>query len=67
MTVDLKERLVVDDTGNRVAVLIDIEGYHRVLEALEELEAITAYDEAKSSTDEIIPFDQAVKEIESQR
>ncbi len=67
MAVDLKERFVVDDTGNRVAVLIGIEDYHRVLDALEELEAITAYDEAKSSNDEIIPFDQAVKEIESQR
>ena len=67
MAVDLKERLVVDDTGNRVAVLIDVEDCNRVLDALEELEAITAYDEAKSSNDEIIPFDQAVKEIESQR
>jgi hypothetical protein len=67
MTVDLNERFVVDETGNRVAVLIDIEDYQKVLEALEELEAIAAYDEAKSSKDEIIPFDQATTEIESQR
>ena len=67
MTVDLKERFVVDDTGNRVAVLIEIEEYQKVLEALEELEAITAYDDAKSSNDEIIPFDRAVKEIEGGR
>jgi hypothetical protein len=67
MTIDLKERYVVDGTGNRVAVLIDIEQYQKVLEALEELEAISAYDEAKASGGEIIPFDQAIKEIESQR
>ncbi len=67
MTVDLKERYVVDDTGNRVAVLIDMEAYQKILEAIEELEAISAYDEAKSSNDGIIPFDQAIKEIESQR
>ena len=66
MSVDLKERYVVDQTGNRVAVLIDIEEYHRILEALEELESINAYDEAKASNDEIISFEQAINEIESQ-
>ena len=66
MTVDLKERYVVDETGNRVAVLIDIEEYQKILEALEELESINAYDEAKASDDEVIPFDQAIQEIESQ-
>ena len=67
MSVDLKERYVVDETGNRVAVLIDIEEYQRVLEALEELESITAYDEAKASDDEVISFEQAIEEIENQR
>ena len=66
MSVDLKERFVVDETGNRVAVLIDIDEYQKVLEALEELESINAFDEAKASNDEIISFDQAVNEIESQ-
>lgn len=66
MTVDLKERFVVDETGNRVAVLIDIDEYQKILEALEELESINAYDEAKAANDEIISFDQAVNEIESQ-
>ena len=65
MSVDLKERYVVDETGNRVAVLIDIEEYRRILEALEELETINAYDEAKASNDEVISFDQAINEIES--
>ena len=65
MSVDLKERYVVDDTGNRVAVLIDIEEYQKILEALEELESINAYDEAKASNDEIITFDRAIEEIES--
>jgi PHD/YefM family antitoxin component YafN of YafNO toxin-antitoxin module len=65
MSVDLKERYVIDETGNRVAVLIDIEEYQKILEALEELESINAYDEAKASDDEVISFDQAIKEIES--
>jgi PHD/YefM family antitoxin component YafN of YafNO toxin-antitoxin module len=66
MSVDLKERFVVDETGNRVAVLIDIEEYRKVLEALEELESINAYDEAKASDDEMISFNQAILEIENQ-
>ncbi|HKQ03753.1 MAG TPA: hypothetical protein VJ464_01375 [Blastocatellia bacterium] len=65
MSVDLKGRYVIDETGNRVAVLIDIEEYQRILEALEELESINAYDDAKAANDEIIPFDDAINEIES--
>jgi PHD/YefM family antitoxin component YafN of YafNO toxin-antitoxin module len=65
MSVNLKERYVIDDTGNRVAVLIDIEEYQRILEALEELESINAYDDAKASNDAVISFDEAINEIES--
>lgn len=67
MSVQLKERYVVDKSGARIGVLLDIEEYQKILEALEELEAINAYDEAKADTDEAIPFGQAVAEIESQR
>lgn len=65
MTLNLKERYVTDGTGNRIAVIIDLDEYHKVLQALEELESITAYDEAKASGDEAIPFDEALKEIEN--
>jgi hypothetical protein len=37
------------------------------MEELEELESIRAYDAAKSSGEEAIPFEQAIKEIEKQR
>jgi hypothetical protein len=66
MSVDLKEQLVIDESGNRVAVLIDIEKYQKVLEGLEEFEANAAY-ESKSSNDETVTFDQAIREIENQR
>jgi hypothetical protein len=59
-----KEQFVVDESGNRTAVLLDVERYMELLEAQEELESIRAYDEAKSSGDEAVPFSQAVKEIE---
>ena len=59
----LHERFVVDKDGNQTGVLLDIEEYNKLLEALEELETIKAYDAAKSSGDEAIPFDQAIEEI----
>ncbi len=62
-----KEQFVVDESGNRTAVLLDVERYFELLEAQEELESIRVYDEAKSSGDEAIPFSQAVKEIEGGR
>jgi hypothetical protein len=62
-----KEQFVVDESGRRTAVLIDIERYSELLEAQEELEAIRAFDEARASGDETIPFSQAVKEIEGAR
>ena len=62
-----KERYVVDEKGKRVGVILDIEDYEKLLAGLEELEAIRAYDAAKASLDEAIPFEQAIKEIEQGR
>jgi PHD/YefM family antitoxin component YafN of YafNO toxin-antitoxin module len=36
------QRYVVDEQGNRVAVLLDIAEYERLIEELEELDAIRA-------------------------
>ena len=59
-----RERYVVDDKGHRVGVLLDMEDYRKLLEELEELESIRAYDAAKACGDEAIPFEQAVAELE---
>ena len=60
-------RYVVDENGKRVAVLLDIKEYERMIEELEELEDILAYREAKaaleSGEDEAIPLEQAMREI----
>ncbi|MES1243325.1 MAG: hypothetical protein ABUT39_17060 [Acidobacteriota bacterium] len=61
------ERFVVDEAGNRVAVLLDVAEYQSILEDLEELESIRAYDLAKASGEKPIPFEQAIQEIERKR
>ena len=64
---EFRERFIVDENGTRVAVLLEIEDYHKLLEELEELESIRAYDAAKASGDESVPFEKAVTEIEQNR
>ncbi len=59
-----KEKYVVDENGNRIGVILDIADYQQLFEELEELKYIRAYDAAKASNYESIPFAQAVTEIE---
>jgi hypothetical protein len=61
------ESYVVDKCGNRVGVILPTEVYRKLLEELEELESIRVYDAARNSDDEVVPFDQAVKQIEQDR
>ena len=58
---------IIDEKGNHTAVVLSIRDYQQILEELEELESIRAYDAAKASGDEVIPFGQAIKEIETTR
>ena len=60
----VNEGYVVDESGCRVSVIVPIEEYRKLLEELEELESIRAFDAAKNSGDKVIPFEQAVGEIE---
>ena len=58
------ERFVVDKHGERVAVLLDIWEYEKLLAELEELESIRAYERAKRSGNEAISIGNTVDEIE---
>ena len=61
--VRLNQRYIIDGQGNKVGVLLDMEDYQKLLEELEELESIRAYDSAKASGDEAVPFETAVADI----
>jgi PHD/YefM family antitoxin component YafN of YafNO toxin-antitoxin module len=58
---------VIDEMGKRIAVLLDREDYRNLLEELEELDSIRAYDAAKTANDQALLFDQVVAEIEQDR
>lgn len=55
---------VVDEEKRPKAVVLSLEEWQRVLGELEELDDIREYDRAKTGSQESIPFDQAVREIE---
>ena len=61
------EQFVVDAAGNRNAVLLGLDRYSELIDAEEELDCIRAFDDAKAYDDDVIPFSQAIKEIEDER
>ena len=63
----LRQQFIEDSQGKRIAVLMPIDQYDKMMEQLEEIDDIRAYDAAKAEEDEVIPFDQAVREIEEGR
>ena len=64
-------RYITDETGKRRGVILDIEEYEHLLEALEDLADLRAADEAlreiASGEDELIPWEQAKREIREER
>ena len=46
-------------------VVLNLADYQKMREELEELDEIRAYDKAIATDDEVIPFEQAIAEIEN--
>lgn len=60
----MKTQYITDTTGKKVSVILPIKDYEKIMDELEELEDIKAYDRAKARKSEVVPFEQAIKEIE---
>ncbi len=60
-------QFITDESGQRVAVLIGLDRYRQLLDALDELDAIRAYDDARASGDDRMSFEDATREIERER
>ena len=56
---------IVDEEPNKRAVVIPYTEWVSLIEEVEELDDIRAYDAAKSEKGECIPFEQAINEIKS--
>jgi PHD/YefM family antitoxin component YafN of YafNO toxin-antitoxin module len=61
--VSIHPQYIVDEKQDRQAVLLPMAEWEAVIEELEELDDIRAYDEAKSDSEESLDFEQAIREI----
>lgn len=60
-------QFMVDRKGNKVAVVLPMKEYRKLLEAKDELEDVKEFDKAVQRKQEFIPFDKAILEIETSR
>jgi PHD/YefM family antitoxin component YafN of YafNO toxin-antitoxin module len=58
---------VVDKKARKKAVLVSFNEWQRLMEAIEELDDIRAYDRAKQESDDLVPFEEAVRQIKAKR
>ena len=61
--VSVHPQYLVDENQQRRAVVVPVEEWARIVEELEELDDIRAYDQAKAEPQDAVPFEQAVREI----
>ncbi len=62
--IELREQYVVNQEGKRVAVILDIEEYNRLLEWIADQEDNRAVEAALASGEQGMPLEQAIREIE---
>ncbi len=62
-----KRHFLKDKNGKKVAVVLSIEEYEKILEELEDLEDIRACNEAKALGETPIPLEEAIARIERSR
>ena len=62
--ITLNPQYVIDHDKQPKAVLLTIKEWNDIVDAIEELDDIRAYDAGKSDSQEAIPLEQAVREIQ---
>ena len=66
----IHHQILKDDNGNNLGVFLPMADYQSliaIIERIEDYEDILDFDLAEKSDDEIIPVEQAFKEIETRR
>lgn len=63
----MRTQFITDDHGKKLAVILPIKEYNKMVDDLEQLEDIRLYDAAKKGKQEFIDAEQAFREIEEKR
>lgn len=59
----IEHQFLTDVNGTKKAVIIPLDEWQKLMDELEELDDIKAYDQAKTSPTSSVPFKEAVKQI----
>lgn len=59
----MRTQFITDDHGKKLAVILPIKEYNKMVDDLEELEDIRLYDAAKKGKQEFIDAEQVFREI----
>ena len=57
----MSPQFLIDSNGKKTGVFLSIKDYKKLIEELEELEDIKAYDKAKKRNEKTIPLRDAIK------
>ena len=63
----MKPQFITDDHEKKLAVVLPIREYNKLLDEMEELEDIKLYDAAKKGKQEFMDTEKAFKELEKTR
>lgn len=63
----MSTQFVTDNHGKKLAVILPIQEYNKMLDDLEDLEDIKLYDAAKKGKQEFVDAEEAFREMEKKR
>ena len=63
----MKTQFVTNDHGKKIAVILPLKSYQKMMDELDELDAIKAYDQIKSGKTKFISAEEMFKSIEQKR
>ncbi|MEO8085721.1 MAG: type II toxin-antitoxin system prevent-host-death family antitoxin [Bacteroidota bacterium] len=63
----MANQFVTTDDGKKVAVILPIKEYEKLMEEMEDLEDIRLFDHAKSQGSERVPIDTAFRKLDAKR
>lgn len=67
VNLNMRTQYITDSNGNKVSAVLPIKEYEAILEKLDELHCLKAYDKAKSKKQHFISAAEAFKQIERSR
>lgn len=63
----MQTQFITDTQGKKISAIVPIKEYEQILEQLDELACIRAYDKAKLKKQQFVPLKEALRQVEKKR